>query len=37
MRRMLAQREFNLVGSPLYGVALKRDSEPKALEADRPR
>ncbi len=34
---ILAQSEFNLVGSPLYGVALKRVSEPQALEADRPR
>jgi hypothetical protein len=39
---VLAQSEFNLVGSPLYGVALKRHtvSEPQALERlrrDRPR
>ena len=32
---ILAQSEFNLVGNPLYGVALKRNtvSEPQALEA----
>jgi hypothetical protein len=31
---ILAQSEFNLVGSPLYGVALKRHtvSAPQALE-----
>jgi len=36
---ILAHSEFNLVGSPLYGVVLKRHtvSEPQALEADRPR
>ena len=36
---ILAESEFNLVGSPLCGVALKRRivSEPQALEADRPR
>jgi len=37
---ILARSEFNLVGNPLYGVALKRDtvSEPQALERlDRPR
>jgi hypothetical protein len=35
---ILAQSEFNLVGSPLYDVALKRHtlSEPQRL-ADRPR
>jgi hypothetical protein len=34
---ILAQSEFNLVGNPLYGVALKRHtaSEPQALEAYR--
>jgi hypothetical protein len=37
---ILARSEFNLVGNPLYGVALKRDtvSEPQALgRLDRPR
>jgi hypothetical protein len=34
---ILAQSEFNFVGSPPCGVALKRVSEPQALEADRPR
>jgi hypothetical protein len=36
---ILAESEFDLVGSPLSGVALKRRtaSEPGALEADHPR
>jgi len=35
---IIGQSEFNLVGSPLYGIALERHtvSEPQALEADRP-
>ena len=34
---ILAQSEFNLVGSPLYGIALNRVSSHRRFEADRPR